>query len=48
MLYQIQNDKIKKSLSRIYHTGYLHNVGLGFRVWRVVYFHKKNQMWTEE
>lgn len=47
MQFQIQNDRIKKNLSRIYHTGYLHNVGLGFRTWRLVYYNKKKQIWTE-
>ncbi len=48
MSFLLQNDRIRRNLSRIYHTGYLHNVGLGFRTWRVVYFNKKKQVWTEE
>lgn len=46
MQFALQNDKIKKNLSRIYHESYLHNAGLAFRIWRTVYFHKKNQIWT--
>lgn len=48
MRYALQNDRIRKNLSRIYHSSFLHNVGLGFRVWRMVYLHKMNQIWTFE
>jgi hypothetical protein len=48
MAYEIQNDKIKKNLSRIYHNSYLHNVGIGFRIWHIVLMDKRNKIWAEE
>lgn len=46
--YMLQNDRLRANLSRIYHESYLHNAGLGFRIWRLVYLNKKNQIWTQE
>lgn len=48
MQYTLQNDRIRANLSRIYHNSFLHNAGLGFRTWRFVYLHKKNQIWSFE
>ena len=31
---EIKIDRIKNNLTRIYHKSYMHNVGLGFRIWR--------------
>jgi len=44
----LQNDRLRANISRIYHESYLHNAGLGFRIWRLVYLNKKNQIWTLE